>query len=167
MSDSVARGYYRAIAPIGVTNPVKYKSSHRQPHYLSAACSSVFTPSASSTLDALCVFRATYHMVPHAWQIANSPAANQHHRVFSQIVSLTRNIRRHFGVVRQSDAGDFPKRGVRLPRRHHPHLQAYAALLRCTAPQRPGACSECIVHCRQCWRLALTLRACALPRLPD
>lgn len=50
-------------------------------------------------LNALGVFRATYDMVSHAWQVPYSPTANQHYGVLCQIVPLARYVRSDFGVV--------------------------------------------------------------------
>ena len=54
----------------------------------------------------------------------------QHHGVFLQIVSDTRNVTGTFDLVGQTDPRDLAKRGIGLLGRGRLDTQAYAAFLR-------------------------------------
>src|SRR5580658_264017 len=51
--------------------------------------------------DALGVEHTAQYMVPHARQVLDAPAADQHHRVLLQVVSFARDVADHFVAVGQ------------------------------------------------------------------
>ena len=76
------------------------------------------------------VERSTHHVIAHAGQILHTAPADQHNRVFLQVVADTGNICGHFNSIGQANACHFAQRGVRLLRRLGIHTGAHAALLR-------------------------------------
>src|SRR5579859_670796 len=88
-------------------------------------------------LHAFAIERAAHDMIAHARQIANTPTANQHHRVLLQVVALARNVGIDLIPVGEPDAGHLAERRIRLLGRHGADLRAYTALLRsATQPLR-------------------------------
>ncbi|TSC53259.1 MAG: hypothetical protein LiPW39_370 [Parcubacteria group bacterium LiPW_39] len=53
-------------------------------------------------------------MISHARQIFDAAAANNHNRVFLQIMAFARNISRHFHAVGQTNAADFTQSRIGL-----------------------------------------------------
>src|SRR4051794_34191743 len=63
-----------------------------------------------------CVERAADDVVTHARQILHTAAADEDDRVLLQVVSLARDVRRHFHAVREAHAANLPESRVRLLR---------------------------------------------------
>src|SRR5215813_9114808 len=59
------------------------------------ALRAVFRTTLFATLHADGVKRSTHHVVPNARQVLHAAAANQHQRVFLQVVPDARNVGRH------------------------------------------------------------------------
>src|SRR5579859_4643051 len=83
--------------------------------------------------------RAAHHVIPNAGKILHTAATDQHDRVLLQVVTDARDVSGHFDAVCQPDAGDLPKRRVRLLRRRGVHTRADAALLRAALQCRAGS----------------------------
>src|SRR6185369_11765223 len=83
-----------------------------------------------SSLNADRIERPADDVVPNARQVLHAAAANQHQRVFLQVVPNARNVGRHLDAVGQANARHLAERGVRLLRRLGEDAYADAALLR-------------------------------------
>jgi len=57
-----------------------------------------------------CVQGSAHHVIPHSGEIFYAASANQHNRVFLQVVSDTWNVSSHLDAIRQAYAGHFAKR---------------------------------------------------------
>src|ERR1700679_2239322 len=95
-----------------------------------SALRTVLRASLLTILDALGIQRATNHVVTHTRQVLHTSAANQHDRVFLQVVAFTTDVRNDFEAVRQTNLGNFTKCRVRLLRRRGEHARAPAATVR-------------------------------------
>src|SRR5579875_3744990 len=95
---------------------------------------SVLRPTPSTIRDAGGVQSATHDVVPHARQILDASAADEHDRVLLQVVALARNVGGHFHLIGEANAGDLPKRRVRLLGRGRLHDGADSTLLRRALP---------------------------------
>src|SRR6478735_6589865 len=80
--------------------------------------------------DADRIERSANDVIADDGKILHAYAADHHDRVFLEVVSDARDVRRHLDAVRQPHARDFAQRGVRLLRRRRVHARAHAALLR-------------------------------------
>src|SRR5205085_10009151 len=69
-------------------------------------------------------------MIAHTRQILHSATADQHDRVFLEIVTLARNVGYHFLAIRQPPFRHFAQGRVRLLRRPRHYLNADSAPLR-------------------------------------
>src|SRR5437763_1855299 len=76
------------------------------------------------------VQRRADDLVPHTGAARHAAAAHEHDRVLLQVVADPRDVRVHLGPARQPHARDFPKRRVRLLRRHREHARADTPPLR-------------------------------------
>src|SRR5207248_8507332 len=76
------------------------------------------------------VQRRADDLVPHTGEVLHAAAAHEHDRVLLQVVADPRDVRVHLGPARQPHARDFPKRRVRLLRRHREHARADTPPLR-------------------------------------
>src|SRR5947207_14371079 len=65
-------------------------------------------------LDALGVENAAQDVVANARQILDAAAADHHHRVLLQVMTLTRDVADHLKAVGQPHLGDLAQRRVRL-----------------------------------------------------
>src|SRR5690606_30518454 len=65
-------------------------------------------------LDTLRVEAAAHDVITHAGQILDPAAANQHHRVFLQVVAFAADVADDFEAGGQTHLGDFTQRRVRL-----------------------------------------------------
>src|SRR3546814_432994 len=74
----------------------------------------VFRTALLTVLDALGIQNAARDVVADAGQVANTAAANQHHRVLQKVVAFTGDVADHFTLVGQPHLGDLPERRVRL-----------------------------------------------------
>src|SRR6185369_2574062 len=83
-----------------------------------------------AVLDTLRIEDSAKDVIAHARKVAHTPAADQHHAVFLEVVALTRNVADHFALVGQADLGDLAERRVRLLRGRRIDTGANAALLR-------------------------------------
>ena len=102
------------------------------PPRLHSTWSPVFAATAPSALYSLRVLCSTNDVVSDTGQVPHSAASDQNHRVFLQIVPLTRDVGRDFDVVGEAHTGHFSKRRVRLLRSDCANLQANASFLRRT-----------------------------------
>src|SRR5215469_11566806 len=66
----------------------------------------VFGPPLAAVLDALGIERAADDVVAHARQILDAAAADQHHRMFLQVMALAGNVARHLEPVGEAHASD-------------------------------------------------------------
>src|SRR5690606_1414368 len=100
---------------------------------------SVLRPPLLAVVDSARIQRATNNVIPHTRKVLDLATADEHNRVFLQVVALARNIGGNFHIIRQPNSGDLTKRGVGLLRGHGANLGADAALLRCafTSSQPP------------------------------
>src|SRR6476469_3345100 len=80
-------------------------------------------------LDARGIERAAYHVIANAGQVLDATAANQHHRVFLQVVAFAADVADDFEAVREPHLGDLAQSGIRLLRRRRVHPRANPALL--------------------------------------
>ena len=48
-------------------------------------------------------------MIANTWQILDTTTSNKNDRVFLQVVTLTRDIRGYFHLIRQANTGDLPE----------------------------------------------------------
>src|SRR5665213_1565980 len=97
---------------------------------LFGALGAVFRAALLAVLDALRVEYAAQDVVAHARQILDAAAADHHHRMFLQVMALSRDIADDFKAVGQAHLGNLAKRRVRLLRRGRIDAGADAALLR-------------------------------------
>ena len=89
-------------------------------------------------------------VVADTGKIADAAAADEHDRVFLEVVPLTRDVDGHFLGVGEPHTGDFAEGRIRLLRCHRPHLEADAPLLRAAIehrrlgefPLRPAAAAD-------------------------
>src|ERR1700678_4832246 len=107
-----------------------------------SALRTILRASLLTILDALGIQRAANHVVTHTRQVFHTTAANQHDRVFLQVVAFTTNVRNDFEAVRQAHLGDLTKCRVRLLRRRGVHASAHAATLGAVLQSRALA-----LHC--------------------
>src|SRR5580704_14643522 len=91
-----------------------------------AVFGTAFTP----FLDADRIERAADYVIAHAGQILDPAAADQHHRVFLQVVSDTRDVRVDLIAVGKPHSRDLAQRRVGLLGRSGFDLRAHAAFLR-------------------------------------
>src|SRR5215510_2887843 len=91
---------------------------------------SVLRPALFTSLNADRIERPADHVIPNARQVLHAAAANQHQRVFLQVVPNARNVGRHLDAVGQANARHLAQRGIRLLRRLGEDAYADAALLR-------------------------------------
>ena len=70
------------------------------------------------------------HVVTNARKVADTAAADQDDRVFLKVVTFTRNVDRHFLLIREPHSSDLPQSRVRLLWGHRTDLKADAPLLR-------------------------------------
>src|SRR5690606_2627541 len=96
----------------------------------------VLRPGLLAILDALQVERGAHYVVAPARQVLDPAAANQHHRVFLQIVSFAADVRDHLETVGQAHLGHLAKRRVRLLGRGGVDTRADAATLRAVLQRR-------------------------------
>src|ERR1700755_3523420 len=106
------------------------------PALLRASASSrllLLRPVAASRLlavtDALGVERAADDLVTHTGEVLHPAAANQHDRVLLQGVAHARDVGSDLDLAGEPDAGDLPKRRVRLLRGGRVDAGADAAAL--------------------------------------
>src|SRR5512138_835724 len=97
---------------------------------LARALGAVLRAALLAALDAHRVEGAADDVVAHAGEVLHATAADEDHRVLLEVVPHAGDVARHLEAVRQPDAGDLPKRGVRLLRGGRVHARADAALLR-------------------------------------
>src|SRR5213079_1154289 len=96
----------------------------------------VFRTALAAVLDALGVVGAADDVIAHAGQILDAAAADQHHRVLLQIVSLARDVAGHLETVGETHARDLAQGRVRLFRRRRIDARADPALLRALLHRR-------------------------------
>jgi hypothetical protein len=94
----------------------------------------VLRPPLLAVIHATCVQCSTDDVIANTGKIPDSTTTDQHHGVLLKIVSLARNVGSYFHSIRQTNAGNLPKRRVWLLRRHRSNLGTYATLLRRTFP---------------------------------
>src|SRR5262245_16385270 len=89
----------------------------------------VFRSSLHAALDAHRVERASHHVIANARQIFHTAAANEHQRVFLQVVADAGDVSGDFDAVREAHARDLAQRRIRLLGRLGEHADAHTALL--------------------------------------
>src|SRR4051812_286539 len=94
------------------------------------ALGAVFRSALHAALDADRVERAAHDVIADTRQILDAAAANQHQRVFLQVMADPGDVGRDLDAVGQPHARDLAQRRVRLLRRLGEHANADAALLR-------------------------------------
>src|SRR6056297_153645 len=82
-----------------------------------------------TVVHARAVERAAHRVIAHAGQVLHTAAADQHHRVLLQVVSLATDVAGHLVAVRQPDTRDLAHGRVGLLRRRGVHARANPALL--------------------------------------
>src|SRR5690606_3028146 len=88
-------------------------TSHRSNSFF-RPLGAVLGPALAPILDALGVEDATQDVIAHARQVLHTTAANEHHRVLLQVVTLTGDVADDFKTIGQTHFGDLAKRRVRL-----------------------------------------------------
>src|SRR5690606_18345196 len=83
-----------------------------------------------AVLDAEAVEGAADDLIAHTGKVANTTTADEHDRVFLQVVPFARNVDRHFLAIGEANARDLSKSRVRLLWRHRADDEANALLLR-------------------------------------
>ncbi len=73
--------------------------------------------------------RAADDMVPNAGQVADTTPADEHDRVFLEVVPLATDVGRDFLAIGQPNPRDLSEGRVWLFRRNSPHLEANAPFL--------------------------------------
>src|SRR6202790_1685722 len=96
----------------------------------------VLRPALFAVLDALGVQHAAENVVAHAGQILDATAADHHHRVLLEVMTLARDVADHLEAVGETDLGDLAKRRVRLLRSRGVDARADTALLRALLQRR-------------------------------
>src|ERR1700689_1218269 len=80
--------------------------------------------------DAQGIEHATHDFIANTGKVADTAAADEHNRVFLQVVAFARNVRGHFLAIGQPYAGHLPQGRVRLLGSDRFYKQAHASLLR-------------------------------------
>src|SRR6476620_11976463 len=96
----------------------------------------VLRPRLLAVLDAGGIERAAHHVIADTGQILDATAANQHHRVFLQVVAFAADVADEFEAVREPHLGDFSQSGVGLLRRRRVDPRANPTLLRALLQRR-------------------------------
>src|SRR4051794_1962354 len=91
-------------------------------------------------------------MVAHAGQVLDAAAADHHHRVLLQVMTLTRNVADHLEAIGETHLCHLAKRRVRLLRRGGIDARADAALLR-RLLQRRNLLARLLYDARTCDQL--------------
>src|SRR5262245_61731469 len=68
---------------------------------------SVFRPALLAVLHALGVEHAAQDVVANTREVLDAAAADHHHRVLLQVMTLARDVADHLESIRQPDLGDF------------------------------------------------------------
>src|SRR3954468_9796574 len=97
---------------LGIASPLVPQSP--SPLRLLRPLRAVLRAALHSSLDANRVERAAHHVITHARQILDAAAANQHERVFLQVVADARNVSRHFFSMRRPPPRSPPLPGTAL-----------------------------------------------------
>ncbi len=90
----------------------------------------------ATAFDAGRVQGSANDLVTNAREVANAAAANKNDRVFLQFVAFARDVNGNFFVVRETNARDATKSGVRFFRLHRANQEADAAFLRAAFENR-------------------------------
>src|SRR5215471_7750728 len=90
----------------------------------------VFRTALTAIFHTLGIERAPDDVIADAGQVFDSPAADQDHRVFLQVVALARDVARHLEAVRKAHARHLAQSRIGLLRRGRVHARAYPPLLR-------------------------------------
>src|SRR5690606_15614508 len=106
-----------------------------------------------AVVDAGAVERTAHGVVAHAGKILYATAADQHHRVLLQVVTLATDVAGHLIAVDQAHAAHLAQRRVRLLRSGGIDTGADAALLRGRAQgghlgllsTRPARCADQLI----------------------
>src|SRR5215204_522590 len=89
-----------------------------------------------AVLDALRVEHAAQDVVADARKVLHAAAADHHHRVLLEVMTLARDVADHLETVGETNLGHLAERGVRLLRRRRIHARAHATLLRALLQSR-------------------------------
>src|SRR5688572_24258890 len=71
----------------------------------------------TAVVHARAVEGAAHRVIAHAREVFHTTAADQHHRVFLQVVTFAADVADDFEAIGQAHLGDFAQRRVRLFRR--------------------------------------------------
>src|SRR6056297_1208093 len=121
---------------VGATDAASAAGKAARPSRVSVAQAALgfFRPVTAAGLfpvvDAQGVAGAANHLVANTGKVAYPTTTHQHDRVLLEVVAFARDVDGDFLAAAEPHAGDFPQRRVRFLRRHGPHLQANALLLR-------------------------------------
>src|SRR5690606_5023722 len=96
-----------------------------------------------TVLDTLKVEGAAHDVVAHTGQVLHTTAANEHDRVFLQVVAFTANVRNHFVTIGETDFGDLTQSGVRLLGGGGVHASADTTTLRAVLERGALAAFAC------------------------
>src|SRR5258706_899827 len=121
-----------AIAELRIRGcvPPGHLASSRHLALLFPALGAVATAGLVAAVDTERIESSADDVVADAGKILDAAAADQHHRVFLQVVSLARDVRPDLAPVRQAHAGDFAQRRIRLLRRVSRDADAHTTALR-------------------------------------
>src|ERR1700730_1259035 len=96
----------------------------------------VFRTPLLAVFHALGVEHAAQDVIADARQVFDAAAADHHHRMLLEVMTLARDVADHFEAVGQPHLGDLAQRRVRLLRRRGVDARADAALLRALLQRR-------------------------------
>jgi len=105
-------------------------------------------------IDTRGVKRAAHNVIPNTRQVLHATTAHHDHRVFLELVTFTRDVRRYFNPIAEADAGDFPQRGIRFIGRHCTDIGADTTFLGRTLQLARPFLMKRIKGELQRWRLA-------------
>src|SRR5580700_5739148 len=100
------------------------------------ALGAVLGPALLALADAGTIQRAAHRVIPHTRQVLHAPAANEHHRVLLQIVTLAADVAGDFVAVGEAHAAHLAQGGIGLLRCRGIHARAHPALLGGRAERR-------------------------------
>src|SRR5690349_19232569 len=100
------------------------------------ALGAVLGSALATIIHASAVEGAAHRVIAHAREVFHTTAADQHHRVFLQVVAFAADVADNFEAVGQTHLGHFAQSRVRLLRRGGVDARADATLLRAGSERR-------------------------------
>src|SRR5699024_6906573 len=113
----------------------------------------VFRTALLTTFNTCGIECATYNVVTNTRQVFHTASANQNDTVLLEVMADTRNIRRHFHIIRSTDTGVFAQCRVRLFRCQSSNTCTYPAFLWWI--QGCKTLFKAVVAFVQCWGIVL------------